>query len=150
MKTIINRLDLHRFERLVSKLAKPSELPATISVSPCFEGVQLTAACTNAVLTYTVPFDGDFEAFTMPWTTIKEFAAKKHEYLDLDVRSKDVTLSWNLNGIPQTKTVPSLGRTDKQLPSKPDKTTTHSTALFDAIVDAGRCVEVENSPEPQS
>jgi len=67
MKTIINRLDLHRFERLVSKLAKPSELPATISFAPCSDGMMFSAFCAGAALTFTVPSGDDVvEPFTLP------------------------------------------------------------------------------------
>ena len=82
MKTIINRLDLHRFERLVSKIAKPSELPATVSFALCSDGMMFSAFCAGAALTLTVPSGDDVvEPFTLPWATVKEFAAKRNEYI---------------------------------------------------------------------
>ena len=144
MKISLNRFDLFRFERLISKLVKQSELPQIVSFAPCSDGLQLTAFCNGAVLTLTVPVSGNVESFTLPWATVKEFASKRSDSLNLDVNGKDVTLSWNTNGIPQSKTVQSQRPTDKLLPPLPDKTTVHSTALFDALVDAGRCVEPNN------
>ena len=75
MKTIINRYDLYRFERLVSKLVKQSDLPQSVSFTPCSEGLQMTAVCNGAALTFTVPSD-EIEPFTLSWTTVKELASK--------------------------------------------------------------------------
>jgi len=145
MKTIINRFDFYRFERLVSKLAKPSELPATVSFVPSSDGLLFTAFCNGAVLTLNTPLvDGDVAPFTLPWSAVKEFGAKKNHYVDLELKGKDVALSWTENGIPCTKIVPSLGLTDKRLPSKPTKTASYSFQLFDAMVDASKCVDSEN------
>ncbi len=151
MKTFLNRSDLYRFERLVSKLVKPTELPATISFAPCSDGLQFAAFCDAAVLTLTVPSNDAVnrpsatDPFTLPWTIVKEFATKKNDDIGLDVNDKTVSLSWNVNGIPQQKSVPSLGLTDKRPPAKQDNTITHSIALFDALQDAAKCVDAENT-----
>jgi len=144
MKTVLNRRDLYLIERIMWKLVKPSELPATVSVESCSGGLTYTAFSNNAVLTITAPCDDDVKPSTLPWTIIKEFAAKKNDYIDLDVNDEDVTLSWSVKGISQTKTIVSLGSTDKLLPPLPESTTAHSFKLFDALLDAGRCVDADN------
>ncbi len=145
MKTFINRSDLYRFERLLSRLVKPTELSATISFAPCSNGLQFAAFTDTAVLTLTVPSNDVVEPFTLPWATIKEFAAKKNDSIGLDVNGKTVALSWNVNGVPQHKSVPSLGLTDKRLPAKPDNIVAHPISIFDALADAARCVDSENT-----
>ena len=93
MKTIINRFDLYRFERLMSKLVRPSELPQTASFALCADGLQLTALCNGAALTLTVPSAGEVEPFTLPWSTVKEFSSKKNDYIDAIVNGKVVRRS---------------------------------------------------------
>ena len=142
MQTIINRFDFYRFERLVSKLVKPSELPATVSFVPSSDGLLFTAFCNGAVLTLNTPLaDGDIAAFTMPWSAVKEFGTKKNHYVDLELKGKDVALSWTENSIPRTKIVQLSAQADKRLPLKPDKTVAHSSRLFDAMVDATKCAD---------
>ncbi len=145
MKTTLNRLNLFRFERLVSKLVKPSELPTTIAFASCTDGLQFVAFTDAAVLSLIVPCNGTPHPFTLPWTTIKELALKKNGAVDLDVNGNTVSLSWNVNGVQQQKTVPSLGLTDKRLPAKPENMITHPIALFDALSDAAKCVDPENT-----
>ncbi len=145
MKTTLNRSDLYRFERLVSKLVKPSELPATIAFASCSDDLQFVAFTDAAMLTFTVPYVEASDPFTLPWATVKELASKKNGEVGLDMNDKSVTVSWNVNGIPQRKTVPSLGLLNKRFPTKPESTVTHSIALFDALHDAVKCVDPENT-----
>ncbi len=145
MRTFLNRSDLYRFERLVSKLVRPAEIPATISFASCSDGLQFAAFCDAAVLTLTVPPANVIDPFTLPWATVKEFAMKKNGSVDLDMHDNTVSLSWDVNGVPQLKTVPSLGLTDKRLPTKPDNCVTHPIALFDALADAAKCVDPDNA-----
>ena len=54
MALTINQTDLYRFERLVSKLSKPSE-PPVVSFIPCPDGsVKLAAFHRDAILTMPV------------------------------------------------------------------------------------------------
>ena len=141
MKTIINRFDLYRFERLVSKLVKPSDLPAVALIASCPEGLLFMAFCNGAMLSYTVPTHSDTDPFTLPWQTLKELAQKKHDTIQFDVNGKDVTLSWNDNGIPQRKIVESSDLGDKRFPQKAEKTVAYSFKLFDAMIEAAKCVD---------
>ncbi len=145
MKTFVNRSDLYRFERLVSRLVKSSDLPTTIAFAPCADGLQIAAFSGTAVLTLTAPSIDVIEPFTLPWATVKEFASKKNDSISIDVNGNTVSLSWNVNGIPQQKTVPSIGLIDKRLPTTPDNTVAHPISMFDALADAGKCVDSENS-----
>ncbi len=145
MKTFINRFDLYRFERLVSKLVKPTDHPATISFAPCSDGLQFAAFTDVAVLTLTVPTSDVVEPFTLPWATIKEFASKKNDEIGLDVNNNTVTLLWNVNGVPQQKSVPSIGMTDKRLPTMPENLVDHPITLLYALSDAAKCVDAENT-----
>ena len=143
MKTIINRFDLYRFERLVSKLVKPSELPAVVMFTSSADSLQLAAFCSGAVLTYTLPICSETKPFTLPWTALKELAAKK-DVVEFDVNGKDVTFFWSTNGIPQRRVFESSDTGDKRLPPKPEKTVTHSFKLFDAMTEAAKCVDDNN------
>ncbi len=145
MKTTLKRSDLFRFERLVSRLVKSSELPTAISFAPCSDGLQFAAFTDAAVLTLTVPSSAAPDPFTLPWTTVKEFASKKNDKIDLDVSGNTVALSWNVNGVPQHRSLPSLGLTDKRLPPVPNDQITHSIKTFDMMVAAGKCVDAENT-----
>ena len=145
MRTIINRFDLHRFERLVSKLVKPSELPAFVSVVPCSGGLQFAAFCNDAVLTLTVATGDTIKPITLPWTTLKELAARKNGVIECDVNGKDVTLSWSDGGVPQTRDARSLEVAGTILPPVPENTAAHSVRLLDAMVDASQCLDSESS-----
>ncbi len=145
MKTTLNRSDLFRFERLVSRLVKSSELPTTIAFAPCSDGLQFAAFTDAAVLTLTVPSTDTPAPFTLPWATVKEFASKKNGTIDLDVNGNTVALSWNVNGVPQHRSLQSLGLTDKRLPSMSENLIVHPITMFDVLVDAGKCVDPDNS-----
>jgi len=144
MKTTINRFDLYRFERMVSKLVKPSELPTNVLFARCEDGLQISAFCNGAVLTYTLPSRTESDPFTLPWGTLKELVAKKYDTIDFVVQGRELTLHWYENGIPQTKSEQSFGSGDRRIPAKPEKTATHSFDLFDALLDASKCVDDGN------
>ena len=144
MKTTINRRDLYNIERLMWKLVKPSELPKTVSCVSGSDGLTFSALCCNAVLSISVPSDDEVEAFSLPWSVVKEFAARKNDYLDIELNGSNITLSWSVKGVPQTRTIQSLD-VNTELPPLPDKTTAHSLPkLFDAMLNAGRCVDADN------
>ena len=94
--------------------------------------------------TNTLEYDFHHEATKDTKQERDRFGAKKNHYVDLELKGKDVALSWTENGIPRTKIVSSLGLTDKRLPSKPTKTASYSFQLFNAMVDAAKCAETEN------
>ena len=145
MKTTLMRYDVHMFERLVSKLFRPSDLPQTVSFVSCTDGLQFIAYGGEAVLSMTIPTEEAVEPFTLPWAAIKELASKKHDNVELNVEGNNVSVTYLIGGVPQHRSFPSLGLTDKRLPNMPDNTVAHSLSLLDALTDAGKCVDPENS-----
>ncbi len=145
MKINLLRSDLFRFERLVTKLVKPSEFSATIYFVPSPDGLQIAAYCDTAILTLTVPTDYADTPFTLPWATVKELASRKANPVELDVNGPLVGIAWSESGVPQHRTVPNVGQTEKSLPPTPDKLATHPITLLDALVAAGKCVDPDNA-----
>ena len=145
MKTTITRYDVYLFERLTSKLFKSGDMPQTVSFSPSTAGLQHIVYGTDAVLCMTTPMDEFVDPFTLPWAVIKELASKKRDSVALEVEGNSVSVIYSLGGVPQHRTFPSLGLTDKRLPNVPDNTVAHSITMFDALTDAGKCVDPENS-----
>ncbi len=146
MSIKINHSDLQLFERLTSKLVKPSELPETVYCVPNSNGLRLSAVCDAAILTLTLPPVGRVTPFTLPWTTIKQLSVvpNKGDDIDVNVDGPSAMLSWHVKGIPQQMSAKSSVPPDDFMPSTPDEFGTFQTALFDALVDAGQCVDKES------
>lgn len=145
MQTTINRYDVHVFERLVSKLMRPSELPQTVPFAPCSEGLQFVAFGKDAVLRMTTHSEDTVEPFTLPWSATKQLASRKREPGEVQVEGDSVSVTYSLGGVPQHVTYPSPGLTENRLPPKPDNIVAHDISILDALCDAGKCVDSDNS-----
>jgi len=135
MALTINQLDLYRFERLVSKLTKPSE-PPMVRFIPCNDDITLAAFCKDAILTMTVDKTGFIDPFSLSWDTIKTLSAKK--YIDMTFTLEEDTVHVQIGEeqrwVPREKQV-------NTLPSNPPTTVTHSKELLDAIQSASKCTD---------
>ena len=145
MKTYIKRHDVYLFERLVSKTFRAGDMPTTVSFAPCSDGLQFTAFGKDAVVRMITQPNEAVDPFTLPWSAIKELAAKKHDLVELRVEGDSVAVTYNLRGVPQHKTFPSLGLTENRLPPKPENLIVHPMSIFDALADAAKCVDPDNS-----
>ena len=178
MQTTLHRHDLYRFERLVNKLVRPSELPTAITFSACPGGGMLTAFCENAAMSMTVPdvnirasepvgkhnacqvatngsgktpdyFPNDTKIFSVPWSALKELMSKKDGgNVDFDVTDARITATWSVNGIPQRREYIPPKFPEKRIPTMPENSVTHPMRLFDVLADAAKCTETENARNP--
>jgi len=149
MKTTLHRNDLYRFERLVNKLVRPSELPTAITFSPCPGGVMLTAFCENAAMSMTVPGVNIIMSFSLPWSALKELMSKKDDgNIDFDVTDTRITATWSVNGIPQRREYIPPKFPEKCIPTMPENSVTHPMQLFDVLADAAKCTETECAKNP--
>jgi|GEM_PF-3309975 len=149
MQITLHRSDLYRFERLVNKLVRPSELPTAIMFSPCPGGIMLTAFCENAVMSMIVPDVNITTSFSLPWSALKELMSKKDDgHVDFDVTDVQITATWSVNGIPQCREYIPPKLTGKRIPTMPENSVTHSMQLFDVLADAAKCTEAESARNP--
>jgi len=137
MTMTLKQSDLYRFERLVSKLCKPSDNP-TIAFLPHGGKLRLCAFAPSATLSMLVPRDDFADAFAMRWSDFKTVAAAK--------KGTDVTFELQKGAVRvRADEVLHHFLTSKKLdtpPHCPSQTATHSkTRLFDALTNAARCVD---------
>ncbi|GHT21773.1 hypothetical protein FACS189419_03190 [Planctomycetales bacterium] len=140
----MTRRALYLFDRLASKLVKPSEQPAMVAFIPTNNGVYIASVGDNAAVSLFVLSKERITPFVVPLTLVKELAvSKSNDDVNFDVTGNTVTVHWYQDAIPNHRrhtfsAVP-------KLPPMPSKTTSHSKLLLDAITDASKVTDKDNA-----
>ncbi|GHT23266.1 hypothetical protein FACS189419_07010 [Planctomycetales bacterium] len=140
----MTRRALYLFDRLASKLVKPSEQPAMVAFIPTNNGVYIASIGDNAAVSLFVLSKERITPFVVPLTLVKELAvSKSNDDVNFDVTGNTVTVHWYQDAIPNHRrhtfsAVP-------KLPPLPSKTTSHSKLLLDAITDASKVMDKDNA-----
>lgn len=138
-------MDFFRFERLVSKLDRPGNLPANVALLPWNGKLMLTAFCEDATLTLECPGVPEFEAFTLPWKTIKKIAAKRDESVEIELSEDSVNVTWYECGVPQHLSSPMEIPRCSDFALLPERHETVTVDVFASIAEAGKCTDTENT-----
>lgn len=145
MRTNINRYDIFTFERLASKLFKSLDLRHDVFFTRSNDGVRISTSTNDSDLSFTISECEISQSFTLPWSFIKEVAAKKHDTLTLEIQGSDISATYSLGGVPQHRTFPlQQGFAFPVFPSLKNSVTFPNT-IFDALQDASKCVDPDNA-----
>ena len=140
MTMTLKQSDLYRFERLVSKLIKPSDNPMVCFI-PLDGSLKLCAFSKDAMLTMHVNKEGFLDPFTMQWSDLKALAVGK--------KNVDITFNLTKDSVHvrcgEEQHWFSVSTKVNALPNAPLQTSIHPKVhLLDALNDAGRCVDKDS------
>jgi len=119
MTMTLKQSDLYRFERLVSKLIKPSDMP-TVCFFPHGGSLKLCAFSKDAMLTMFINKEGFLDPFAMQWNDLKSFSAKKNVDITFTLTKDSVHVR---HGEEQHWFV--VNKKVNALPNAPSQTSTH-------------------------
>jgi hypothetical protein len=139
MTMSIKQSDLYRFERMVSKLVKPSDTP-TICFVPVEGGLKLCAFSKDAMLTMLVNKTGFLDPIMMQWNDIKSIAIKKDVDITFDLKKDSVHIRYG-----EEQCWCSVNKKVNSLPHQSSETSTHDKMrMLNALNEAGRCIDKDS------
>jgi len=121
MTMTLNRKDLEPFRRLCTKtLQWRRNASGWCHLTPCPDGVTLTAASMDAVVRCVIPCDYADEPLVLPWEAVTELASKKDAPVTFTLlpASRAVRAEWQESCIPRSA-VYHLPKTEMALPEMP-------------------------------
>ena len=138
MTLTIKQSDLYKFERMVSKLVKPSDAASTkvCLITSDNGAIKLAAFCKDAILTMVVGKTGFINPFSTTLDAIKPIALKKDVDMTFEIQGNSVHVRY---GVEQSW----LPCNDKvnTLPQAPKQTVTNSKKILDALHSASKCTD---------